>query len=220
DNHYALPALYFSKIHTALNTECAKKHSPSTYIALTQLLLPSLDNSTIDLKEQQVIRKNIELCLQTVEKHKDFANALRQKTASLYCELGKKLNDEKYINKAIHYGNLDAYYDKALMLFMTDPRTKKLETDALNFLKKHAESNSPTRGKSLSALGELYFNYNLQDNLLFHTPCNNTQALHYLKAAAKLNNTDAIGLLGILYTKGIKNNNEWILKPNKDKALI
>src|SRR5690606_1702922 len=219
DNCFSLKSFYSTKIITSLLSCNTTQYTASDYLNLAELLVLCRENNHhLPSDVSNKIDKTIIDCLSSMEQHSSFSKKLWEDISSIYISLAKLSNKPEYCDKALFYGNNEAYLEKALLL-QKQPLTKKIEQEIITLLKKHANSSSCSSDQSSYILGKLYFNYITQKNLLLHIPCNDLQALHYLQEAANNGNHNATELLGVLYARGIKNNDSWLLKLDIKKAL-
>ncbi len=211
-------SLLFQKYLTPMTThfcKCIEKKS-NTCALYTDFVALFLSYKTNHNKEH--LLKQIAVCLKKIENDKGYVSSHQKHMGSVYYVLGKEYGLIMYFDKAIAVGHENAAYEKALLL-LQQARVQKNETMALELLKKHAQGSSSLRFLSLYKLGELYFNYAVQDNLLRHTKPDSTLSFNYLQQAAGAGDENAYGLLAVHYIKGQKNNNDsWLREPDAKKA--
>ncbi len=207
--HYLFPLIPYLNDCVA-----AQNNTPERYINFIKLFL-----SCASYPNKKHIDLQIKSCLDHLNTKKQYLSSHQTEMGDLYYLLAQEYSSMDYYNKALGCEHIDAIYGKALLL-LEKQHIKQSEQQALELLKKHAQSQSPLRHLSQYKLGELYFHYSVQENLLKHTKPDRLLSFEYLTQAAQNDSKEAYGLLGVFYAQGSKNSDgTWSQKPDPEKAL-
>lgn len=130
----------------------------------------------------------------------------KNKCAAYALEIGICEKSVTYLDRAMEYGNVGAYFHKAILL-----NEKDQDYNApliLELFEKHIATKDSYRHYSYELLGVYY-----------HKSQNHKLAIKYLEEAAKLGNCDGGHMIADYYMSGIKNDDgTWYLEPDKTKA--